>query len=327
MVHLFNADTIQYLEEHQCLRGEDQKILKADACVTDPPYGFDFAGEKDWDSFADKRSFADATDDSKKFMVFTRNWAYRLRNDVLKKGSHLMAFTALRTIGPLHYGLMFAGYEIPRVMMWLYASGQVKQKHDLRPGGEPIFIGRVPADNLMALHAKEGRGQLHAQVLREEDGKHPCDVALDESLVEGYEEIAKIVEEYHGTYFVSKASAKDRDAFCGDLPQQKKDNRLSHMTSNYTGKVVKDVMAQNIHPTVKPIELMRRMIRTVSLPGHTIIDPFAGSFTTGIAAVLEGRHFIGIERDPEYFHIGKTRVASALKEMGQDVDQTMHVVS
>lgn len=289
--------------------------MKADAGVTDPPYGFDFAGEKDWDTFADARSFADASDDSKKFMIFSRNWAYPLRTNVLRKGAHVMAFTALRTIGPLHYGLLMAGYEIPRVMMWLYASGQVKQKNDLRPGGEPIFIGRVPADDLLKLHAKEGRGQLHAQTLREEDGKHPCDVTFDESLVEGYEDVAKIVEEYNGTFFVSKASAKDRDSYCADLPEQKKDNRLSHMTSNYTGKVVKDVMAQNIHPTVKPVELMRRMIRTCSRPGHTIIDPFMGSGTTGVAAVLEGRHFIGIERDPEYFKIASTRINTAREEV------------
>jgi DNA modification methylase len=90
------------------------------------------------------------------------------------------------------------------------------------------------------------------------------------------------------------------------------------MTSNYTGKVVKDVMAQNVHPTVKPIEVMRRLIRLVSRPGHTIIDPFLGSGTTGVAAVLEGRNFIGIEREPDYFEIAKTRIESALAEVSRN---------
>ena len=54
------------------------------------------------------------------------------------------------------------------------------------------------------------------------------------------------------------------------------------------------------------------MIRLVTLPGHSVIDPFMGSGTTGVAAVLEGRNFIGIERDPEYFEIAKTRIESAL---------------
>jgi DNA modification methylase len=171
---------------------------------------------------------------------------------------------------------------------------------------------------------KNGIGQFHAQTWKAEDGKHPTDVIVDDSLVQAFEEVAQMVSEHPGTFFVPKPSPKDRDWGCGDLPEQKKDNRLSHMTSNYTGKVVKDVMAQNIHPTVKPIELMRRMIRLVSRPGHTIIDPFLGSGTTGVAAILEGRNFIGIERDPAYFKIASHRVASALEEMGNaEMAQTL----
>lgn len=332
VVSLFLGDSTQLMSQGLRPReGEEipasMKVvgtLRADACVTDPPYGFDFAGEKDWDSFADQRSFADATDDSKKFMVFCRDWAYACRLNVLRKGAHLAAFTALRTIGPLHFGLMFAGFEIPRVMMWLYGRGQVKQKNDLAPGGEPIFIGRVPCEDMLKLFAKEGRGQLQGQALAAEDGRHPGDVILDDSLVSGAEEIAEYVAEHPGTYFVSKPSQKERDAFCGDpeaggLPLQKKDNRLSHMTANYRGKVVKDVMAQNVHPTVKSIDLMRRIVRTVSRPGHTIIDPFMGSGTTGVAAVLEGRNFIGIERDPEYFKICEARIENAQAEAAEAV--------
>ncbi len=299
-------------------------LLRADACVTDPPYGFDFAGDKDWDTFSDSRSCTTAADDSEQFAEFTRKWAYACRQNVLKFGSHLLAFTAGRTIGPVDRGLQRAGFAIPRVLFWLYASGQVKNPNDLRPGCEPIFCGRVITDSngkvvtgkgLVDEFKKHGIGQLHAQTWKAEDGKHPTDVLIDDSLVAAFDEVRDIVDQHPGTFFVPKPSPKDRDAFCGDLPTQKKDNRLSHMTSNYTGKVVKDVMAQNVHPTVKPIDLMRRLIRLVSQPGHTIIDPFMGSGTTGVAAVLEGRHFIGIERDPDYFKIASTRIANAQSEM------------
>ena len=332
-VHLFNADTIKHITEHGCLRREHATfalseaptgILKADACVTDPPYGFDFAGEKDWDTFSAGKSLAGRDDDSEAFAEFTKQWAWRIKVDVLRPGAHLLAFTAGRTIGPVDRGLQRAKFAIPRVIFWLYASGQVKNPNDLRPGCEPIFVGRNDTDSngreftdrgLNDIFKKEGRGQLHAQQWKVEDGKHPTDVIIDESLVLGFEEVAQLVTEHPGTFFVPKPSPKDRDAFCGDLPEQKKDNRLSHMTSNYTGKVVKDVMAQNIHPTVKPIELMRRLIRLVSKPGHTIIDPFLGSGTTGVAAMLEGRNFIGIERDPDYFKIAETRVKNAQAEV------------
>ena len=302
-------------------------VLKADAGVTDPPYGFDFAGEDDWDSFSDARKFSTAADDAEVFAKFTENWSYGLHQNVLKLGSHLLAFTAGRTIGPVDRGLMRAGYLIPRVLFWLYASGQVKNPNDLRPGCEPIFAarrvrdsnGKVPADRaLNDLFKKHGLGQFHAQTWKEEDGKHPTDVMIDAELLQYDPELEKRVLESPGTFFVPKASAGERDRYCGDLPLVKKDNRLSHMTSHAKGKEVKDIMAQNYHPTVKSIELMRRLIRLVSRPGHTIIDPFMGSGTTGVAAMLEGRNFIGIERKPDFFNICRTRITNArLEVIGQ----------
>ncbi len=64
----------------------------------------------------------------------------------------------------------------------------------------------------------------------------------------------------------------------------------------------------NRHPTVKPIDLMRWLCRLVTPPGGTILDPFAGSGTTGIAAVLEDFNFIGIEREAEYVEIARARI-------------------
>lgn len=66
---------------------------------------------------------------------------------------------------------------------------------------------------------------------------------------------------------------------------------------------------KNTHPTVKPIDLMRWLVRLVSSPTKgVIIDPFMGSGTTGVAAVLEGVPFIGIEREAESFWIAVERI-------------------
>ena len=67
----------------------------------------------------------------------------------------------------------------------------------------------------------------------------------------------------------------------------------------------------NFHPTEKPIELMRWICsHTIG----TILDPFMGSGTTGVAAVKMGRKFIGIEREPKYFDIAVKRISDALKQ-------------
>jgi DNA modification methylase len=66
---------------------------------------------------------------------------------------------------------------------------------------------------------------------------------------------------------------------------------------------------RNHHPTVKPIALMRWLVRLVTPPGGTVLDPFTGSGTTGIAAALEGFNFVGIEREDEYVKIAQARIA------------------
>jgi site-specific DNA-methyltransferase (adenine-specific) len=65
------------------------------------------------------------------------------------------------------------------------------------------------------------------------------------------------------------------------------------------------------HPTQKPIDLMRWVIEKTT---GTILDPFMGSGTTGVAAVKLGRKFIGIEIEPKYFEIAVRRISEALKQ-------------
>ncbi len=64
----------------------------------------------------------------------------------------------------------------------------------------------------------------------------------------------------------------------------------------------------NSHPTVKPVALMRWLCRLVTPPGGTILDPFCGSGSTGVAALDEGFDFIGIERDHGYCEIARGRI-------------------
>lgn len=69
----------------------------------------------------------------------------------------------------------------------------------------------------------------------------------------------------------------------------------------------------NEHPTVKPLELMKWCLGFLP-EAHTILDPFMGSGTTGVAAVQMGRDFIGIEREPKYFEIACRRIEQAQRQ-------------
>ena len=70
---------------------------------------------------------------------------------------------------------------------------------------------------------------------------------------------------------------------------------------------------RNVHPTVKPVDLMRWLCKLITPPGGTVLDPFMGSGTTGIAARLEGFDFLGIEREAEYIEIARARIEYAVK--------------
>lgn len=67
-------------------------------------------------------------------------------------------------------------------------------------------------------------------------------------------------------------------------------------------------ISKNSHPTVKPVELMKYLCRLVTPKGGTVLDPFMGSGSTGMAAKDEGFNFIGIEREKEYFKISEQRI-------------------
>ena len=65
------------------------------------------------------------------------------------------------------------------------------------------------------------------------------------------------------------------------------------------------------HPTQKPLSLIKKLVCEFTNEGDTILDPFMGSGTTGVACVQTGRNFIGIEIDPTYFAIAERRIKEA----------------
>lgn len=122
-------------------------------------------------------------------------------------------------------------------------------------------------------------------------------------------------------FYCAKASKSERNAGLRTLPAKitneasppgTKGSRSPRAGANRAGATA------NHHPTVKPISLMRWLVRLVTPPNGTVLDPFLGSGTTGCAAAIEGFDFIGIEREAEYLEIAQARIDHWRKQPQQE---------
>jgi DNA modification methylase len=113
-------------------------------------------------------------------------------------------------------------------------------------------------------------------------------------------------------FYCAKASKSERNMGCDGLDETYKKRiwAQSELSKTDFGEQQNKFPHTNHHPTVKPIALMEYLVKLVSREGHTILDPFLGSGSTGIACKKLNRHFIGIEKEPEYIKIAEARINS-----------------
>jgi site-specific DNA-methyltransferase (adenine-specific) len=109
-------------------------------------------------------------------------------------------------------------------------------------------------------------------------------------------------------FYCAKASRSERNAGLEGMPRQFSATMGSGIGKREHDPAEPRAYVQNRHPTVKPLALMRWLVRLVTPPGGTVLDPFAGSGSTGIAAKQEGFGYILIDNDPENCAIAKRRV-------------------
>jgi DNA modification methylase len=296
--------------------------------ITDPPYGIDICG-MGWDR-------------SSSFQGFSEEWGSAAIR-VLKPGGHLAAFGAPRTAHRLACGLEEAGFELRDVLMWLYGQGMPKSLNltgqatgwgtALKPAYEPLLLARKPLEGTTAEnHARHGTGALHIDAARVpgptqrcpgEGRTHsparlsnakrrwPSNLAISHAPACTKEHCerrcsAALLGERQRFFYCPKASRPEREAGCEQLARHKVQTFKigSAADRRATAKPV-----ANIHPTVKPLELMRWLVRLLTAPGGLVLDPFAGSGSTGAAAVLEGARFLGIEREVDYVPIARARIS------------------
>ncbi len=211
----------------------------------------------------------------------------------------------------------------------------------LKPSHEPITLARKPLIGTVAANVLEhGTGALNVDGCRVEtdddmsrpecNGRHMEDRPWVKRRIEqglpsrpatpdkglgrfpanlihdGSDEVADLLGNAARFFYCAKASANERDA--GLTIEPKAGIRSNAERSSEAEKTKARI---NNHPTVKPVALMRYLVRLVTPPGCVVLDPFMGSGTTGVACALEGMQFVGIEQDPAYVEIAQQRIAAA----------------
>jgi|TARA_B110000211_G_C13956879_1_gene498722 site-specific DNA-methyltransferase (adenine-specific) len=315
---IINGDCI---EEMQKLIDQGVQV---DAVVTDPPYHL----QSIVDRFG-KTSLSDNTKTSERarargdgyarmsaggFMgqewdggdIAFRAETWRLAWELLKPGSHLLAFSASRNYHRMAVAIEDAGFEIRDQMMWLYGSGFPKSHNigknvdktlgnvgknewegwgtALKPAHEPIAVGRKPiSESTVAKNVLKHRtGAINIDASRIEsvegvEGRFPANIMHD-----------GLQQDWARFFYCPKVSKKERGE-------------------------------NNKHPTVKPQELMKYLVRLVTPKGGTVLDPFMGSGSTGMAAKDLGFDFIGIEKSEDYFKICQERIEQ-INPLGEFLD-------
>lgn len=177
----------------------------------------------------------------------------------------------------------------------------------LKPAYEPIILCRKPLDGTVANNVlTHSTGALNIDGCRNGE-RWPANVLHDGCLPEP-------MDRY---YYCAKTSKTDRDAGLETFDHHDAGECTgrelgSDGTKSPSAGAGRTGGARNIHPTVKPTELMRWCCRLVGHPGAVIMDPFSGSGSTGRGAVLEGFGFIGFEMSEEYCEIANARILDAI---------------
>lgn len=156
-------------------------------------------------------------------------------------------------------------------------------------------------------------------------GRWPANVITDGS-TEILEQFPPSARDCIRFFYAAKADKAEREYGLEDAPKTRRAGTCGDGVGNcprVNGERPNE--RANIHPTVKPVELMRWLCRLITPPGGTVLEPFMGSGSTGIAALRENMHFVGIEQSREYFEIARRRIERAAEDLAREPDLVRQV--
>jgi DNA modification methylase len=233
--------------------------------------------------------------------------------------------TPLLSPAPYSGGLEIAGFTFHRLHSWVYGTGNPRGTRtkpaweaivEVRKG--PTYPRRVLTPQLIPtlralLPTLDAERQTIADgILGDPDydpwrlWDHPAFRGMFDPLAPAPPIPERSQWPAGEDFYVPKPSVDEQNAGLDDLPRQ---------TVKKFGPA--KIKRHNTHPTPKPVKLMRTLVNLASPAGGTVLDPFAGSGSTGMACAYEGRAFIGVEREPEYLAIATRRIAYAQHLAGQ----------
>ena len=121
---------------------------------------------------------------------------------------------------------------------------------------------------------------------------------------------------YSRFFLIPKASRSDREPLvAGELERAFSPTMGNGIGGREHDPAIVKAHRRNTHPTVKPLALMRHLVRLVTPKGGLVLDPFLGSGTTALACEQEGFAWVGIEREPDYVAIAEQRLVDAQRGM------------
>ena len=277
-----------------------------DAVVSDPPYELNFMG-RGWDNSG---------------IAFNADmWGLCLR--ALKPGGYLLAFGGSRTYHRIALAIENAGFIIEDSLHWTYGSGfpkslNISKAIDREAGAVREVIGQrttgLGTGGGVTAIMGDGNRDITAPATPEAiywDGWGTALKPSFEPVIVARKPSDTPIPPIDFTTLVycpkPSVNEKDRglDGFEAFIAG------VGALQDNGRAKQPK----RNIHPTVKPIEIMRRLIEAVTDKGDTILDPFLGSGTTAVAATLERRNWVGCELTPDYWEIIEARVKWAERDV------------
>ncbi len=299
-----------------------------DAIVTDPPYELGFMG-KSWDSSGIAysvdlwRDCLRALKPGGHLLAFggTRTW-HRLTCAVEDAGLEIRdtiswiygsGFPKGTNIGKAIDKLAGAEREVTGTAV--YGDGHIHWEGwntSLKPAHEPIVLARKPIiGTVVANVLMYGTGAINVDGCRTDDaGRWPPNILLDEAMAAELDEQSGMLTS--GANPTRRGNDKSRDAY-GEFAGQAECVAARGADSGGASRFFPIFRYQAkapsrerprvdgvAHPTVKPLELMRWLVRLVTPPGGLVLDPFAGSGTTAEAAILEGMRCLTVEMDKSH---------------------------
>ena len=301
---------------------EDNSI---DALITDPPYGISYQNHY-WDKDLPSKEI----------------WENSFRT--LKYGGFGLVFSSVRLMHRLMVDLEDSGFIIKDVLFWSYLNGMPKSRNvglsiDKELGVESQKIGEykyVQGYKEKKDYKAKSKDKLSpsSDIGKKYDGAglgikpaYEPIILIQKPLEKGLNISQNIIKYGTGAlnFEDTRIPYQDGESKVGHNPHPKgrvPSNiiRTDNQNDGYDKFFVVPKVRQkkddfNSHPTLKPVELMRHLIKLITFERQIILDPFMGSGSTGVASLELKRDFIGYELDKEYFQIAQKRLDNTEKDL------------